>query len=338
MRKFVIQPAALALVVVSFYGCDEHSPTGPDQLSVGLSKAASTQSIVSCGETISTNAVLTEDLTDCSNGIIIGADDVVLDGRGHTISGLGSGYGITLNNRSGVTIKNLTISGFSIGISVYQSTGNRLIRNILHDNDRGVRLAEAMGNEISRNSFESNHLAVRLLFASNNNEISRNVLMRGQSNSINLQHSSGNEIVGNELIDNGFSIDLFESDSNTVARNHVSGTKVGYGIRLIASSENTLSGNRSESNQGGGYQVSQGSNSNEVRNNRAAANGSHGFEVLAPAGGNFLTGNASTSNAGYGFRDDTSGGTGELGTDNWYARNRCNADESGSSSPVGLCR
>src|SRR3989338_10998076 len=75
-------------------------------------------SAVGCGDTITEDTVLTEDLLNCSgNGIIIGADNITLDCNGHRIDGNGDFNGISVsNNVNGVTIKNCNIQEFGYGI------------------------------------------------------------------------------------------------------------------------------------------------------------------------------------------------------------------------------
>jgi len=48
---------------------------------------------VSCGQTITKDTKLANDLTNCpANGLIIGADNITLDLNGHTIDGDGDGF------------------------------------------------------------------------------------------------------------------------------------------------------------------------------------------------------------------------------------------------------
>jgi hypothetical protein len=57
-------------------------------LSLASSADAKTAVPVSCGETITTDTKLANDLSDCpQDGIVIGADDITLDLNGHTIDG-----------------------------------------------------------------------------------------------------------------------------------------------------------------------------------------------------------------------------------------------------------
>ena len=61
-----------------------------------------------CGQTITTNTVLTRDIT-CSTGFTIGANNITLDGNGFTIYMSNNASAINAHNKSGITIKNVNI-------------------------------------------------------------------------------------------------------------------------------------------------------------------------------------------------------------------------------------
>jgi parallel beta-helix repeat protein len=113
---------------------------------------------VNCGDTITGNTVLKQDLLNCpGNGITIGADNVVLDCQGHTINGTSTGdnYGIdNSNGYSNVTIKNCVIKGFYMGMEFYsdiesRGTGEVIINNNVSSSSySGIRLAYILGKSI----------------------------------------------------------------------------------------------------------------------------------------------------------------------------------------------
>ncbi|GII66469.1 hypothetical protein Skr01_65540 [Sphaerisporangium krabiense] len=85
-----------------------------------------------CGKLLVTSVTLTEDLTCEGDGPIIGAANVTINLNGHTISGSGTGYGITVGDHAtgywpGTVIRNGRIDGFPVGIYVERSTGTRLV-------------------------------------------------------------------------------------------------------------------------------------------------------------------------------------------------------------------
>ena len=94
--------------------------------------------------------------------IIISADNVVLDGQGHIISG-GSGVGIYLEGRNNVTIKNFNLEKLYVGINVNASTNINIIDNIVsqptsgqcgqgvYDHSRGFNIESSTDVLISGN-------------------------------------------------------------------------------------------------------------------------------------------------------------------------------------------
>jgi parallel beta-helix repeat protein len=104
----------------------------------------------------------TGDIED-SYGIIVEKSDIIIDGKGHTLQStprilpVGSwDFGIELsNNTSGhVTIKNLEILGFNIGVYIW-TTNNTVEGNTIMGGNVGIFLAESpntvVGNHIEDN-------------------------------------------------------------------------------------------------------------------------------------------------------------------------------------------
>ena len=69
-----------------------------------------------CGETVNESCTLNCDLTSSGTCFTIGADDITIDGAGHSITGDATGNGINVTGRNNVTIKNLNIYNLSHGI------------------------------------------------------------------------------------------------------------------------------------------------------------------------------------------------------------------------------
>ncbi|NWG10791.1 right-handed parallel beta-helix repeat-containing protein [Candidatus Bathyarchaeota archaeon] len=121
--------------------------------------------------------VLTNNIND---SIVIERDNIILDGRGCTIQGIGSGNGIDLTSRINVTIENMKIENFTYGIYLAASssitifnntiTGNiwdgiyalytdtsTIYGNTISLNKRyGIALSESGNNRIFHNSFIDN--------------------------------------------------------------------------------------------------------------------------------------------------------------------------------------
>ncbi len=85
-------------------------------------------------------------------------DNVVIDGNGYTLRGNGSSVGVFLKNRNGITVRNLTITGFAYGIELFaegyfglNSTGNTLTNNVVTGNKYGIYLGYSFNNVLRNN-------------------------------------------------------------------------------------------------------------------------------------------------------------------------------------------
>src|SRR4029450_1487011 len=113
MRGFATRTALLATVLLTFVLV----------LNVGPALA----NHVSCGDTITQDTTLDADLTNCYEGIVIGADNITLDLAGHSIASTQFG----VNNRTGhddVTVKRGKIENGGYGISLANAD-----RNVIED-------------------------------------------------------------------------------------------------------------------------------------------------------------------------------------------------------------
>src|ERR1700754_1267746 len=83
-----------------------------------------------CGAVIVKTTTLRSDLKNCSgNGLMIGADNLMLDLGGHTIDGTGTHTNagiLLLFEHHGVIIKRGIVTGFETGVGLGRSDHNRL--------------------------------------------------------------------------------------------------------------------------------------------------------------------------------------------------------------------
>lgn len=136
MRKRIVVLAALAGSLMAALGL--------------LAQGALAGAPLSCGDTVMTSVTLTQDLLNCpGNGLVVGADNITIDGAGHTISGNAvdlnsppSQVGILNNGYENVTIKNVTVENFlDNGIELINGAArNKILRVTVRNNDdNGVR-------------------------------------------------------------------------------------------------------------------------------------------------------------------------------------------------------
>jgi len=88
----------------------------------------------SCGDTLTANHTITalDNLTNCTGaGLIIGANNVVLDCDGSLIQGNLSGFGIFSNAFSVITIQNCRIDNFTTGINIQKANLSNYTHNVI---------------------------------------------------------------------------------------------------------------------------------------------------------------------------------------------------------------
>lgn len=94
--------------------------------------------VVSCGDTITQNTVLGNDVGPCSNnGIVIGANNITLDLNGHRIFGTpnsGDGAGVLVRERQGVRVRRGTVNDFDGGVVILGGSGNSVTSIIARHN------------------------------------------------------------------------------------------------------------------------------------------------------------------------------------------------------------
>lgn len=147
---------------------------------------------MSCGQTITSDTIVGNDLTNCpGDGLRIGADAITLDLDGHTIDGDGpvsgegdgdvgiangfSPNGGDLPSFDGVTVRNGTIRQFESGVSFYTPGG------------------DIEGGLIAGLSLEGGGIG---LFFATDVRVEQNVLTGA---GIGLDMSSRNRVTGNRL-------------------------------------------------------------------------------------------------------------------------------------------
>jgi hypothetical protein len=157
---------------------------------------------LACGATITQSTEVLNDVTGCSEGIIIGADNVVLDFRGHTLGCkpdvVGEGAGIEVVRRTGVVIKNGTVRDCDAGIAVALGSSNQILNMLLLDNigelsafaqtdfGDGIFVLSSQRNAIRFNTADHNgpYSGITLLGNSDNNVVEGNI-----SRNNNLPHA-----------------------------------------------------------------------------------------------------------------------------------------------------
>ncbi|MBI5196907.1 MAG: right-handed parallel beta-helix repeat-containing protein [Nitrospirae bacterium] len=236
--------------------------------------------LIGIWEGISKTCTLTTDLY-IPDGIIINSDSIMFNGNGYTISGdyyYGSqcrSLGVSLVNRSDVTVENLNVVSFCTGIDLQSSSNNTIENNVVSNTSYGIILAnDSHFNTIVNNSTNSNFILGIIVTVG----------------------STDNVIQGNSALNNTYGIGLYGTSNNVLKHNTTSGN--GSGFLVSDSSNNSFIGNTISNNGYGIYFVgsSGGSNNNLIYNNNFISNGEDAvvqqgngniFTLDTPIGGNY---------------------------------------------------
>ncbi len=174
-------------------------------------------------EEATSTCTLNQDLTESME---ITTNNITLDCNGYSITGGRTNYGIYLNNKTGVTIKNCTVSNFSYGIYLYNTDYSELLDNITNSHTAdGIRLHNSSNNTVINNNCSLNNDAGILLWSS----------------------SESNTISNNNCSNNKYGIYLWRSPNNEIYNNNISNSQV-YGIILFDSSDTYITDNNINSN------------------------------------------------------------------------------------------
>jgi parallel beta-helix repeat protein len=164
----------------------------------------------SCGQVITQNVILTSNLNCAeSDGLIVGASDIVVDLNGHTISGpdvdsdtkTSSKVGImipNMNNVKGIVAKNNQIGLFSTGASILNAH-----LSIIMNNQIGIAGHSTQQSTIENNILFQNTLAGVTLVNSDNSVITLNSITES-GNGLYIDNQSNQNIINfnNVLLNN----------------------------------------------------------------------------------------------------------------------------------------
>jgi parallel beta-helix repeat protein len=314
LRDSIGRPSLLAAVMTAAWLIGSASAGSL----VGLT--ASPQSVPACGDVITADTVLSDDVGPCSDGgLVVAADGVTLDLDGHTVFGTadaGDGVGVTLDGVSGAGVMNGTITGFDAGIFVQGGGANELARLHVLRNGWTPGVArpasgQSFGDGIVLNS--DRNLLHHNLVAGNGPNDGIGIFANSGWNTIRDNTVRGNDIGhGTSRFDDGIRLESGAHDNlvahNLVERNGRSGIATyAYGTGNVVRSNivraNGAARTDGEPGGGGGHGIAvrDGASPTEVRGNRVFDNVGDGIRVEGRA--NLIIGNRTGGNGagGAGF-------------------------------------
>lgn len=253
-----------------------------------------------------------------SGAFIVNADNITLDGAGHTITGAATSTGISASLRQNVIIKNLTFSGFSKAVSFAVTKNSRVENNTFIGNTTGISTSNGAiygpltGNIYRNNIFTNNRSAISL--SATQGDIVEGNTISGMFSSdlgiVLLLNNSIPNIVRNNNIQGPGSAGVRgnDSDSDEFTGNTVKNFQTGLRFASCSGNhmfkENTIEGNT----LGASFAGSSGTfsrnnfknNARDIQNSFAACG--NGIEVLSellPDGGNYWSSNVTCADVNH---------------------------------------
>jgi len=245
---------------------------------------------------------------DVFGNVVVERSDVVIEGKGFWLCGVGEREGVKFFKVSNVTVRNLNIQSFEVGVFLYSSfcldfyecfvdkslfgfkgdssanvnvVGCRVLNNgfgFVFQNCSGINICESF---IQNSSYHGLFFSFSSLNSICNNSITGNY--RG----IYFDFSSNNTIIENNITENFYKgVRLAYSNYNVIYGNNVSSNS--YGFWFYNSSFNSFFRNCLLFNARDGVLFEMGSNSNLISENMVAFNDDSGVYLNSSFNNVFL--------------------------------------------------
>jgi parallel beta-helix repeat protein len=257
-----------------------------------------------CGQTITQSTTLTADLGPCPTyGLVIGADNITLDLGGHRIFGSESPFdiaGVYAFNRTGVTIRNGTVSNFSGGVAVEGGSANVVTGITARDNigvpgtqyGDGIAILSSSDNQVIGNeTFNNGPFSGIGIYSEIDPDHPRTIggvstrnLIRGNNSHDNITTRAGVVNFASTEAD-GIRVEP-GSVGNFVIANQISGNGLD-GVAIFARSTDNVvrsnrifgNGRRTSARRGDGIRVFATANRTHVETNQVFNNGGNGIII-----------------------------------------------------------
>ena len=112
-------------------------------------------------------------LSNLSESITVMRNNVTIDGKGHSIIGHGNSTGVYLRDVNHVTVRNLIVGNFDVGIDLscmdLGSRNNTIEKNTLNGDGTGIALGlNAMYNSVDGNTVENGNNGIYIGMSNHN--------------------------------------------------------------------------------------------------------------------------------------------------------------------------
>ena len=146
------------------------------------------------------------------DSIIIERDNIVVDGAGYNLQGVGTteSWGINLTKRNNVSIENVQVEGFLNGIYVDESSTIRILGNNVTANSRdGIYIRDSSDVEVSSNTvYLNDRHGIYVYFTSDNTISNNNAYLNGRRG-ISVGYCNDSTLLNNKMTGNTYNFNLF---------------------------------------------------------------------------------------------------------------------------------
>ena len=214
-----------------------------------LAGTAGATDISACG-TITTSGALLNNISGTGDCLIIGANNIVIDGKGFwvTFATINAGRGVYNNGYTNVTIINL---GIVLGSASTNSYGIDY---------EGISTGNITNNTIDIGSGGLSDMALRIRGSMIN--ISYNSINASAGEGIDFSTNNKNSILNNTINDTSGNAIVLTSSNNGIISNTNGRTTGGTGIALSNSNNNIITGGNLFTTTGYAYSLTSSSNNN----------------------------------------------------------------------------
>jgi parallel beta-helix repeat protein len=264
------RPSRVSMVFVGLLGVASLLPAS------GASAA-----VVQCGQFITVDTTLENDLLNCpGNGILIDGNNVTLDLGGHTVDGTGSGDGISILGTADVEVVNGVIRDFANGVQISQAL-RTTVENVTVVGSRGgaIGVVESENTVVGENTIHSGLTGISVLNGVATQIENNHVVSATSGIGVTTISSPGGGVPPNS---SGVTI-----EGNHVIRSTSDGIRIGPAVVEVTVADNVAVRNGDD-----GIEVL--SDGVTIEGNRANSNGDLGIEASAESvdgGGNRARGN-----------------------------------------------
>lgn len=212
---------------------------------------------------------------DITGSIIVERNNIIIDGSGHVIQGPGAlikdSIGIYLAHTTNVTIRNMHVMAFFIGIWLYYSSDNQIVENNLTECRNTIMLNASFNNTIVGNTIDNNkHVFTGIwLHRSSNNHVTENTIL-DNNDGIWLHESSSNTISHNKIMGNYRGISEHDCNGNRIFQNNMANNNLG--VWLDNSTCNSIFSNSITSSIEDGILLDSSSSHNNITANNITNN------------------------------------------------------------------